>query len=323
LGIRSEANINICLYIEIPMSSLSFDVLLQGLKAVGEPTRLRLLALLADGELTVSEVCELVGQSQPRVSRHLRVLCDAGLLDRFREEHWVYYRLPVQGPGADLARQLIELMPPEDETLVLDRERRDRVVAARAAGVGPAGSGARRESAEAVRELGPLLLAELGADGAGDLLDIGTGEGHLLRALAPAARRAVGIDVATSALRVARSQLYVAGLGRCEIKRGDMYHVDAPDGSFDTVTMDRILAEATDPLAALHEAGRVLRAGGRLIVVEEFDALAPRAGTNPLAVVRDWLATAGLACERLHPVDTAAGHLLIAVGRPSQAAVAA
>ena len=300
----------------------SLDAVLQSLKAVAEPTRLRLLALLSEGELTVSEICEVLGQSQPRVSRHLRVLTEAGLLDRFREEHWVYYRVPARGGGAGLAGRLLDLLPGRDPILALDRERRERVIAARlqarAATDGPV------DTSEAVPlpELGPILLGEIGPAGAGDLLDIGTGAGNLLRAIAPAASRAVGIDVSTDALRLARTHLHVAGLGRCEVRRGDMYQIEFADASFDTVTFDRVLAEAVDPVAALREAARVLGPGGRVLTVEDFDALSVRGG-NPLSLLRDWFRAAGLLCLRLRPVDTVAGHLLIAVGSVDRAADAA
>jgi len=299
--------------------TVPFETLVHCLKAVAEPTRLRLLALLAEGELTVSEICEVIGQSQPRVSRHLKILCDAGLLDRFREQHWVYYRVPAKGVYADWIARLLELVPQHDAQLGRDRERCERVIAHRllATEFDPAAGGS---DVPAGTDLGRLLVAELGASGAGDLLDVGTGEGHLLRAIAPVAKHALGIDVSAEALRVARSQLHVAGLGRCEIRRGDMYRLDLPDASFDTVTMDRLLAAASEPVTALSEAARVLRAEGRLIVVEEFERLLEVGGaSNPLAVLRAWFASAGLACQRLRPVDTAAGHLLIAIGRPHTA----
>ena len=301
----------------------SLDNLLQGLKAVAEPTRLRLLALLSGGELTVTEICEVIGQSQPRVSRHLKVLCEAGLLDRFREQHWVYYRVAVDGRSGALARRLLDLLPQADASLELDRERCDRVIAARVSGQRATVGDATEQGGAVARELGRILLVELGDAGVGELLDIGTGQGHLLRELAPQARHATGIDVSPDALRVARTQLYVAGLGRCQIKRGDMYRIEAADDSFDTVTMDRVLADAADPQAALLEAARALRASGRLAIVEDFEALASSGTANPLATLREWLTRAGFSCLRLHPVDTAAGHLVIAIGAPASAAHAA
>src|ERR1700719_2783784 len=101
----------------------SMNELLAALRAAAESTRLRLLVLCARGELTVSELAQILGQSQPRVSRHLKLLCDAGLLDRFREGTWVFYRLAQRARAGELAQILVQLVPPADATLALDRER--------------------------------------------------------------------------------------------------------------------------------------------------------------------------------------------------------
>ena len=113
---------------------LSHEQLLHGLKASADPSRLRLLSVLALGEFTVSELTRLLGQSQPRVSRHLRLLAEGGLLERFREQHWVYHRLPADGAGAALARSLLALLDPDDPQRAIDRERATAVLAARTAG---------------------------------------------------------------------------------------------------------------------------------------------------------------------------------------------
>ena len=160
----------------------SFLATVSALRAAGEPTRLRLLALLARAELTVGEICEIVNQSQPRVSRHLKVLSDAGLLDRFREEHWVYYRVPVQGAARELVGQLLSLMTQDDEVLRRDRRRMEQVIAERAqraAGqLPPAAIAKPPELVEAI------VARELADRPVGALLDVGTGGGHLLELLA-------------------------------------------------------------------------------------------------------------------------------------------
>lgn len=294
------------------------------LRAAAEPTRLRLLALLARGELTVGEICEIVGQSQPRISRHLKVLSDAGLLDRFREQHWVYYRAPATGPGRETARQLLALVNDDDEVLRRDRRKLAAVVAER----GRQASAVAAPSADLPADVDQILLNELGSEPVGALLDVGTGSGHLLELLGAKASRAIGVDISSEALRLARTNVHSAGLTHCELQRGDMYDLPFAAPLFDTAIADRVLAQAERPVAALAEIARTLKSGARCIVVEDFDVLseAGRAQrlANPMATLRAWFAQAGLACDRIHPVDTERGHLVVAVARRvSPATVAA
>jgi len=290
------------------------------LRAVAEPTRLRLLALLAHGELTVGEICEIVGQSQPRISRHLKVLSDTGLLDRFREQHWVYYRAPSTGEARETVRQLLALVDADDDVLRRDRRKLDAVVAERAR----LASAAAEVSTDLPGEVDQILLRELAAEPIGALLDVGTGSGHMLELLGAQATRAIGIDISSDALRLARTNVHGAGLSHCELQRGDMY--DLPFGAplFDTAIADRVLARAERPLAALAEISRTLKRGGRLIVIEDFDVLADAGENNPIATLRGWFVQSGLNCDRIHPVDTEHGHLLLAIARRvSPASVAA
>src|SRR5690606_29901831 len=155
----------------------SFLATVSALRAAGEPTRLRLLALLARAELTVGEICEIVGQSQPRVSRHLKVLTGAGLLDRFREEHWVYYRVPAHGSAHEAVHQLLALIEQDDDLLSRDLRRMEQVIGERARRVA---SQARTATAGVPSGLETLLVRELGETPIGVLLDVGTGSGHLL-----------------------------------------------------------------------------------------------------------------------------------------------
>jgi len=289
--------------------------LLTLLKAAADPTRLRLLALLAPGELTVGEITQILKQSQPRVSRHLKLLCDAGLLERYKEAHSVYYRLASQD---DPLLRLHEGLDAADAELRKDRERRDVVIAERARRATDR-LAERTTAAEAHDSLsgtvGGVLVDELAAEPIGDLLDVGTGAGFLLKTLAPAARKAVGVDQSTDALRLARSQVQGAGLGRCVLRRGDMYKLAFGAAEFDTVTLGRVLSHAQDPAAVLAEAVRVLRPGGRLVLIDDFDALEEATGSNPIAGVRRWLLAAGFKCERLRPIDTGASHLLLTIAR--------
>ncbi len=291
----------------------SFLPAVSALRAAAEPTRLRLLALLARAELTVGEICEVLGQSQPRVSRHLKLMCDAGLLDRFREQHWVYYRAPASGSELGTVKQLLAMVREDDDLLRRDRKRMEQVIgerARRAANQLPAGS--RLASSG---EVDSLILSALADEPIGVLLDVGTGSGHLLELLAANATRAVGIDISSNALRLARTNVHGAGLSHCELQRGDMYDLPFAGPLFDTVTVDRILATAQRPAAALSEIARTLKDGGRAVVIEDFDALSAAGATNPIATLRQWFARAGLDCQRVHPVDIENAHLLVALAR--------
>lgn len=294
----------------------SFDTALLALKAAAEPTRLRLIELLTHGELTVGEISTVLEQSQPRISRHLKMLCDAGLLERFREEHWVYYRVPASGVGQDIAQWVSGLIVREDPVLQQDQRRMTAVLAERVKGA----IASTPAAGQALGDVHDALVDELGAEPIGELLDIGTGTGQILRALGVNASRAVGVDISTEALRIARTHTHGAGLSHCMFRRGDMYALPFGDGAFDTVTMDRVLASASDPGAAIAEAARTLRVGGRLVLIEDFDALADKVNGNPLAAVRRWLSATGLTCERLSPLDLQAGHVLIVIGRATQPA---
>ncbi|HZF16742.1 MAG TPA: metalloregulator ArsR/SmtB family transcription factor [Steroidobacteraceae bacterium] len=300
------------------MTQHAFDDAVAALRAAGEPTRLRLLAVCADGELTVGEITRVLGQSQPRVSRHLKLLCDAHLLERFREEHWVYYRVAGLGEGADLARQLLGLVAPADRIVTRDRQRANQIRAARAAAA--AEHLPDDESSTASREMTSELTAGLHAavsgERIGQLLDIGSGLGRVLRVLAPEADEAVGLDISVEALRFARSTLHAAGLNRCTLRRGDMYHLPFPAASFDTVTMDAILHGAKDPVAVLRQAAQALRPAGRVVLLDEVEKLTRRLG-HPMidGVLRDWLERAGFAIQSVQRVSTRGGEIVIIVAR--------
>lgn len=283
------------------------------LRAAAEPTRLRLLALLARAELTVGEICDVIGQSQPRVSRHLKLLCDADLLDRLREQLWVYYRVPASGPARDTVAQLLALVDESDDVIRRDRRRMEEVIAER--GRRAADELAGERGAEASEAIDVTVLDELAGEPIGALLDVGTGSGHILKLLGGKATRAVGIDISSDALRVARTKVHGAGLSHCELQRGDMYDLPFAAPLFDTAVAERVLADAERPVLALAEICRTLKHGGRAIVIEDFDALSASSAANPIATLREWFAKAGLEITRVRPVDTEAGHLLLAIGR--------
>jgi ArsR family transcriptional regulator len=291
--------------------SESFDTLLPRLRAIAEPSRLRLLAVLARGEFSVSELTEVLGQSQPRVSRHLKLLDDSGLLERFREQHWIYYRVPVDTDGGRLARLLLEQIDAGAPVLAGDLERVQRVLAVRG-GRGAAGEGA-VAAMSAAGELAPLVAAELGEQGLDALLYFGQAPGAVLAALGARARRVVGMNPSRQVVQRARAVLHSAGLNHCVLQQGELTALPRTGQSFDVVLIDRALAGSDRPADGLQEAARVLKPGGRMLVVEDFEALERRSpDSNPLALLRAWLADAGLACDRLRPFDVSGAHLLLA-----------
>lgn len=283
------------------------DQLLTALRAAAEPTRLRLLALCGYAELSVSELTQILGQSQPRVSRHLKMLCDADLLDRSREGTWAFFRLADSGPMADLARTLIDAIPTDDATTALDLERLDAVKRQRDE------MAARyfREKASHWHEIRSLHVPEQEVEEAlldllpariEDLLDIGTGTGRMLELLAPRVARALGIDASREMLAVARNNLDKAGHPHCRVRQADMYQLPLPADSFDTVIIHQVLHYAESPAAVLAEASRVLRPGGVMLIVDfalhTLEALRAehnhrRLGIDPADMAR-WLDRAGV-----------------------------
>jgi ubiquinone/menaquinone biosynthesis C-methylase UbiE len=250
------------------------ESLLAGLRAAAEPTRLRLLALCARAELTVSELTAILGQSQPRVSRHLKLLCDAGLLDRLREGSWVFYRLSQRATASTLARLLAGLVPDDDPIVALDRERLDQIKRTRAESASAyfranaAQWGKIRSLYVDESEVERALLELMPPGETRELLDIGTGTGRMLEILAPRAEHAVGIDTSREMLSIARVNLERAGMRNCSIRRGDMYQLPLQGASFDTVVIHQVLHYADRPAEAIQEAARVLRPGGRLVIVD-------------------------------------------------------
>jgi ubiquinone/menaquinone biosynthesis C-methylase UbiE len=252
----------------------SMGDLLAALRAVAEPTRLRLLVLCARGELTVSELAQILGQSQPRVSRHLKLLCEAGLLDRFREGSWVFYRLSAGSAAGALSRHLVAACGEADETITLDLQRLGAIKRQRA----EQAAAYFRENAARWHRIRSLYVDEREVEAAlteifasaqpQDLLDIGTGTGRMIEILGPRVTHALGIDQSREMLSVARVNLERAGLGNSIVRLGDMYQLPLADRSFDAVVIHQVLHYADRPAAAIAEAARVLRPGGMLVVID-------------------------------------------------------
>jgi len=289
------------------------EPLLAQLRAAAEPTRLRLLALCARGAFCVSELCAILGQSQPRLSRHLRLLVEAGLLERLPEGANVYFQLP---PGADLVRQVLARLPEDDPTVAADRRAAARVAAERARAASEA---FRRDGADwdEIRALGlpgaeiEAALLRLLPERLGRVADIGTGTGRLLEVMAPRANSVLGLDASREMLALARARLGERGLGNASVRLADMYRLPLPDGGFDAATLQMVLHYAEDPAAALAEAARLLRPDGLLVVIdlaphgrqEVLSGLAHRWPGFDDAAMAGWFGAAG--CAPLPPVEIA------------------
>ena len=254
------------------------DALIAMLRAAGDPTRLRLLLLLCQAELTVSELIEIVGQSQPRVSRHLKLLCEAELLERFKEGSWVFYRASEQGKGADFAAAIAAIARPDSAILASDRQRLAAVREARAAQAAAyfRTNAAQWERIRALhapeKDVEAAIVRHIAATPMHLLLDAGTGTGRMLELLSPYVKRAIGVDVSGEMLAIARDRLTRAHVTHAQVRLGDVYRLPFAGGStlsgFDAVLFHQVLHYLDDPAAAVAEAARVMRAGGRLLIAD-------------------------------------------------------
>jgi ArsR family transcriptional regulator len=242
----------------------STEQLITNLKALADPIRLRLLALCVRGEATVSELTEVMGQSQPRISQHLKQLCGAGLLERFRDGHFVYYRVPLDSKQAAQRRRLFALLPSDEPAFERDF---DKLCHARA----KQGIAVPEQDDETARQLHRAMIELTVAMPLGDLIDIGSGQGRILKLLGSRARRAVGVDTDSDARQLARAELLLAGVENCSLRKGDMYELSFADGEFDTVILDDVLGMAERPMTAINEARRLLKPGGRLLLLGQVN----------------------------------------------------
>lgn len=248
--------------------------MLTALRAAAEPTRLRVLAILAENELTVSELTQILGQSQPRVSRHLKILCNAGLLERFREGSWAFYRLADSGPAAEAARALLPLIPGDDPAVTSDvrrvevvRQLREQAAARYFQEVAPHWHQIRSlyVPETAVEE---AMVRAVGDGPVEDLVDLGTGTGRILEVFASRIKRGLGFDLSHAMLGVARARLAKANIHHCSVRHEDLYSLPVAEDSVDVVTIHQVLHYLEYPRAGVAEAARILKPGGRLLVVD-------------------------------------------------------
>lgn len=244
------------------------------LKAAGESTRLRLLSLLADGDHSVKDLTEILDQSQPRVSRHLKLLADAGLVQRHAEGAWAYYGLAPHGHGAELARWLVSRIDQNDPAYARDRNRQavalaDQQALAAAYFAKVADSWDLLKTLHVPEEaVEAALLEAMDGREVDLLLDLGTGTGRMLELLAPTYKRAIGVDSSREMLAVARSRLAAAGLANAQVRLGDIGSLDPSVGLADVIVIHQVLHYFDDPGRMLAQARRLLKAGGEVLIVD-------------------------------------------------------
>ncbi len=289
-------------------STLSTDDLVAILKAAGETTRLRILALLAAGEFNVKDLTRILGQSQPRVSRHLKLLAAAGLVERYQEGSWVFFRVRDDRAGQMIRAIIADGIDPHDALLARDRERADAIRAERDA----AAQAYFRDNAAEWDRIRALHVPEavvtnamrevMGAAPLELLVDLGTGTGHVLEVFAPQANSAVGIDMNRQMLAYARARMDRLGLPHVQLRQGDLFNVPLAEASADAVVLHQVLHFLDDPALAIREAARLLRPGGRLLIVDfaphDLEELRETFAHRRLGFSREqmgkWLADAGL-----------------------------
>lgn len=252
------------------------------LKALADPTRLRIMRLLAHMELAVGELAQVLGQSQPRVSRHIRILCDAGLAERRKEGSWVFLRAAigegVAPPLAAAAARLLAVSESDDVAFAARcSEDRRHLAAIRAGRQASAEAYFARHAGEwdtlrslhsADRPVEDALAAMLGNGSLGALLDVGTGTGRMAELFAPRAERVTALDKSPEMLRVARARLDLLPSGAVDLVQGDFTALPFDAGQFDTVLFHQVLHYAQEPGQVLAEAARVTRGAGQVAIVD-------------------------------------------------------
>lgn len=298
---------------------MSLDRQLHVFRAIGEETRLRIMALLLRGELTVTEITQILGQSQPRVSRHLKILTEAGLVDKFREGSWMFYRAgaPALEPTDAIIGAVRAINKSSDRVIARDGE---RFAQSRQARADLAAAYFEKNAAEWDRLRGLQIeegavekrMRALAPEKIGLFVDLGAGSGRMLTIFADAYEKGLGFDLSREMLAVARANLDRAGVGHAQVRHGDLFALPLESGLADVVCIHQVLHYLADPAAAVAEASRLLKPGGRLLLSDfaphdlEFlrEDHAHRRLGFPDDEVADWCAAAGLdliATETLPP----------------------
>ncbi|MFW2343281.1 ArsR/SmtB family transcription factor [Brevundimonas sp.] len=282
------------------------DQTIEALRGAGEPTRLRVLALLAGEELSVMELSHILDQSQPRVSRHLKLMTEAGLIERFPDGARVYYRLssdPTARRLVDTVLDLLDDRSSEQDHRRLDEVRRDREAAAEAYFEQVAPQWDRIRSLYVCESAVEAAIERAAGPGPFErLVDLGTGSGRMLTLLGGRARMAVGLDLSQNMLNIARAKVAQAGVGKVELRHGDIFATRLPSQSADLVLVHQVLHYLADPATAINEAARLVMPGGKLLIVDfaphDLEELREEHQHRRLgftdAEINGWLGDAGL-----------------------------
>lgn len=291
------------------------------LKAAGESSRFRILVLLSRGDLTVSDLTSILNQSQPRVSRHLKLLLEAGLIGRYQEGSWAFFRLSDNDVAREFALGLVGRVDPADPLVLRDMERLEAVKRKnreRAAEYFSANA-AQWDQLRALHvpddAVEAALVKLVGKAPLNAMLDLGTGTGRLLEIFAPLYRRGVGLDMSREMLSVARANLDKAGVQHAQVRQGDIYAPPVDRDAFDLVAIHQVLHYLDNPGLAIAEAAKALRPAGRLVIVDfaphDFEFLREEQAHVRLGFtdrqIADWMKEAGLEQEEtvtFEPADS-------------------
>lgn len=291
---------------------MNIDALSQCLKAAADPSRLRLLFLCNQGELTVTDLVRITGHSQPRTSRHLKILQDAGLLESFREQHFIFYRVNRQPPFNSILTTLLGSIDTTDSTIEEDSRRLSVIREARAQLAESYVEDEVPEWLELHRYHGDEqtfrehVVGLLEGHNVGHLLDVATGTGRMLGLVGPMAASGFGVDLSKKMVVVARDAIEKAGMTHLSVRQEDMYQMRFAANSFDTVTIDQVLYFADDPAALFQEATRVLKRGGKMLIVaftqHEGDDTQQVSVSVDMKSIMSWLVNEDLSVEQIDKI---------------------
>lgn len=287
------------------------DLLIDALKAAGEPTRLRILALVQQGDLAVGELVQILDQSQPRLSHHLKTLTTAGLVERLPEGSWVFYRAQTKDAAGRILHAIFSEIDLDGEPFASDRAalrsvRQARVRSAEAYFAEIAGDWDRLRALHYPEDaIERAILAQVKDERFDRIIDLGTGTGRMLTLLAPLADEAEGLDLSHHMLTVARANLSRADVRNARVRQGDVTQTPFESDSADLVIVHQVLHYLETPEQVLAEAARVLKPGGRLLLVDfaphDLEFLRESQGHRRLGIreedVAEWADDAGLALQ--------------------------